>query len=140
MVGALARVARRTPAERRLLAHAMLLHAAVATGVFILSIRSLMALLDRLYALDDRRAGPPTDTIDIVLWAAATAAHRWPREGTCLSHAIVARSLLRRIGVDTTLRIGVHRSRGRFAAHAWLERAGEVIVGGGDAFVPIWGC
>lgn len=49
----------------------------------------------------------------------------------CLTQALVAQCLLRRTGYDTTLRIGVSKDEHAFRAHAWLEREGRVVIGGG---------
>jgi hypothetical protein len=48
----------------------------------------------------------------------------------CLTRALVAQLLLARRYYLTTLRLGVGRSPdGRFEAHAWLERADEIVIG-----------
>lgn len=48
----------------------------------------------------------------------------------CLARALAGSVLLARHGFQTELRIGVRRPDGKFQAHAWLERDGEVLVGG----------
>src|SRR5262245_668615 len=131
---------RRSRADRFLLVHAALLHAAIAIGCRVLPLASLAALLARAYP--HRVSADGAGSIDSrALWAAATAAAFWPSSGTCLSHALTARCLLRRFGCETALRIGVRRgTTSRLDSHAWLERAGAVVVGGDPAgFVPIWG-
>jgi hypothetical protein len=50
---------------------------------------------------------------------------------SCLTKALAAKMLLARNGYDSTLRIGVNSCNG-FAAHAWIERNGEIILGGSD--------
>jgi len=58
---------------------------------------------------------------------------------TCLAVALVAQSLLMRHGYESSFRIGVRRSEDRaFAAHAWLEREGRVIVGGPQSVVATY--
>jgi hypothetical protein len=49
----------------------------------------------------------------------------------CLTQALVAQRFLRQRGYDTTLRIGVAKDGRELLAHAWLEREGRVIIGGG---------
>jgi hypothetical protein len=62
------------------------------------------------------------------LWRLADAvARRAPRRPTCLAQALAVGWLLRRRGIATTLRFGVRRQEGVFAAHAWLECAGQAI-------------
>lgn len=59
------------------------------------------------------------------------AARRCPLGSTCLTRALTGHLLLGRSGYECQLRIGVARSvRGDFEAHAWLERYGQVILGG----------
>jgi hypothetical protein len=66
-----------------------------------------------------------------VLRCAGAAARFMPLPTTCLATAIVVQSLLHRHGYAAQLRIGVRDPvKGRFAAHAWLEYQGAVIVGG----------
>jgi len=65
------------------------------------------------------------------VWAALAAGRCSPLGTTCLTTALVAQALLQRHGYQAKLRIGVRRDlNGAFTAHAWLEREGEVIVGG----------
>ena len=50
---------------------------------------------------------------------------------TCLRQALALWFFLARRGVETELRIGVEKSeKGDFAAHAWVERHGHVLIGG----------
>lgn len=66
-----------------------------------------------------------------VTWAAVAAGRYSPLGTTCLATALVAQAMLQRHGYEARLRIGVRRNlNGEFTAHAWLEREGEVIVGG----------
>jgi hypothetical protein len=56
---------------------------------------------------------------------------RYVPSATCLPRALVANRLLRVRGFPSTVRIGVRRDEnGLFAAHAWLELRGEVVMGG----------
>ena len=69
-----------------------------------------------------------------VLRCCAAAARYAPVGGTCLAEALVAQALLDRHGYATQLKIGVRRpAAGAFAAHAWLEREGAIVVGGPEA-------
>ena len=54
--------------------------------------------------------------------AAAAAAWTLPRP-SCLTRSLVLERMLRRSGLAAELRIGVERSNGNFAAHAWVEHA-----------------
>jgi hypothetical protein len=59
---------------------------------------------------------------------------------SCLTQALAAQILLRRRGYVTELRLGVGRdAAGRFAAHAWLERDGRIVIGAAPVaqFTPL---
>lgn len=73
-------------------------------------------------------------------WAVEAAAQRLLGRRPCLPQALVGQWLLRRAGVETKLKIGVARDESGVRAHAWLEHAGQVVVGGrGSAvlYVPL---
>ena len=77
------------------------------------------------------RPGPPDWTrANLTLWAVHAVARRVLPEKPCLTQALAARTLLRRLGVDTQLRLGAARDGERgFRAHAWLEHDGDVVMG-----------
>ncbi|HET8564163.1 MAG TPA: lasso peptide biosynthesis B2 protein [Candidatus Binatia bacterium] len=50
----------------------------------------------------------------------------------CLHQSLVLWWLLRRQGIESDLRIGVHKTGGSLAAHAWVERLGHVLNGSDD--------
>jgi hypothetical protein len=73
---------------------------------------------------------------DQVIRAAVSAGLHSPVGTTCLATALVAQAMLQRHGADALLRVGVRRDvDGTFRAHAWLEHAGKVVVGGPLAVV-----
>ena len=49
-----------------------------------------------------------------------------PANGSCLRQSLLVWWLLRRKGVPAELRIGVRKQEG-FAAHAWVELAGQPV-------------
>jgi hypothetical protein len=58
----------------------------------------------------------------------------------CLVQALAAKALLSRAGYPTLIRIGVAASEdGKLRAHAWLERDGEIVIGGAgsEGFRPL---
>jgi len=69
-----------------------------------------------------------------------TASRFTPWESKCLVQALVAKIMLRRLGIANTLYLGVVRDgRKGLAAHAWL-RCGEMVVTGGrgrDQFTTV---
>jgi hypothetical protein len=48
---------------------------------------------------------------------------------TCLSRTLAAHFVLSRLGHASVPRIGVSKENGRFAAHAWLECADNIVIG-----------
>jgi hypothetical protein len=50
-------------------------------------------------------------------------------------NALVAEAMLTHYGHPVELRIGVSRNSGTFAAHAWVERDGEIVIGGPESVV-----
>lgn len=72
-------------------------------------------------------------------WLVEVAGRYCPAGTSCLKEALVLSWFLARRGMQTTLRIGVGRQAGAFAAHAWLEQNGRVILGdrGRDAYAPL---
>lgn len=88
-------------------------------------------------------ASPVTNEVDTrverVGVAIARASHRLPWRADCLVQAIAARRWLRRLGVETSLCIGVPDGvQGPFEAHAWLMHGERVITGGNiSSYIPM---
>ncbi|MBZ5555747.1 MAG: lasso peptide biosynthesis B2 protein [Acidobacteriia bacterium] len=133
---------RRPGADRRLLVHALVLYVAIAALLRLIAHRRLTRWLDAVY----RRAPAPVNAVAVeiarVAWAVRTVAARVHIGPSCLTEALTAQYLLRRAGHAAALRIGVARSGGGvarssasapIAAHAWLEHAGRIVVGGDAA-------
>ena len=62
----------------------------------------------------------------------------WPT--SCLRQALALRYFLGRYGVESELRIGVRGGQRDFAAHAWVEKNGVVLIGGeyaGERYVAL---
>lgn len=56
----------------------------------------------------------------------------WPT--SCLRQALLLQVLLARQGLDSQLKIGVRNTAEEgFGAHAWVERNGQVLIGGEHA-------
>jgi hypothetical protein len=64
-----------------------------------------------------------------VAWAVEVAGRRVPKS-TCLVRALAGQRMMARHGYQSALRIGVEHPAAGFAAHAWLEYEGQVILGG----------
>lgn len=113
--------------ERRLLCTSVAL---------LVSCRLLLALsnLDRtrwIVTRLGRVSSPPTRVEDPerITWAVRCADAYLPGSNTCLSTAVVGEALLAAHGYHATVRLGVADPRTEFRAHAWVERAGTVVIG-----------
>jgi len=129
--------ARRPLADTALVTYAIAVHAIVAVLLAALGLKRVTGALDRLSqagATRGRVRGACDRIDDRVVWAVRTATHLVPVGRTCLTEALTARYLVRRHGGDATLRLGVAADRMRpFTAHAWLEAADRIIIGGETA-------
>lgn len=77
------------------------------------------------------RSGRNGAPVERIVWAVRTAS-RWTPGTTCLIAGLALQRMLGRHGHSSELHIGVSRSGGVFAAHAWVERDGRVLVGEGE--------
>lgn len=129
-----------SPDERRLLVYAVILLPLVRASLALSSYRrTAMWLAALMSALPARSgSGERTSHAGVVEFAVATAARRGLVRASCLPRGLVVWALLRRDGVDATLRFGVRRHLGRFEAHAWVEtRQPQVGVPSTGGFVPL---
>lgn len=88
--------------------------------------------IDRKIAAD---AKLPFDGDDIafaqeVAMVVGIAGRRSLAAGSCLRQALALRYFLGRLHIDSDLRIGVRGGQRDFAAHAWVEKDGVVLIGG----------
>jgi hypothetical protein len=78
-------------------------------------------------------AAQPTPAVRQLGWAVRAVSRRVPR-AHCLTQALATQILLARRGSSSLLRIGVARDTDKvFAAHAWVEIEGGILVGGSGA-------
>lgn len=106
--------------NRRLLARALADNVRARVALHFLPIERLRAWATR--------PGRGDLEIERLVWAGRAAARRTPF-ATCLSSALALQRLLARNGHDSELHIGVAGKAGEFAAHAWLERDGRILIG-----------
>ncbi len=73
-----------------------------------------------------------------LVWAVKMTSHHIPCS-TCLTNALTGYSVLSKHGYPSMIKIGVGKSfEGEFEAHAWLEYAGEVVIGESEKeYIPI---
>lgn len=73
--------------------------------------------------------GQGSHSLNKIIWSIELASRYSPIPQTCLSRALVAQRILRQNGHDARLCIGAKKIEGRFQAHAWIENAGEIVLG-----------
>lgn len=79
------------------------------------------------------------DDVGWVRWAVDDIGSRKWMSAACLPRALAAQGMLRSRGISSTLCLGVARTEGGLAAHAWIELAKEIIVGadGADGYARL---
>jgi hypothetical protein len=126
----LAKLRALTGAERRLLIVSCMATPLVALGFSLFGFRRVHAVMSRW----PRPAGTPFPTAEAA-WARARSAARvvsiaagsGPVRATCLRRSLLLWWLLRRDGIETSLRVGVNRDGGTLSAHAWVEYRGRPL-------------
>lgn len=94
-------------------------------GLRFFGLQRFQAWLDRSPVADRQ----PLNLDEVVAIGAAVniAASHAPGPVTCLTRSLLLRGFLRRLGTDSELSVGVQIAGGEFAAHAWVEMAGQPI-------------
>jgi hypothetical protein len=85
------------------------------------------------------RPSPSVVAPDRIAWAVVVVSSYVPA-ASCLTQALAAQALLARRGCPAQLQIGVARgAHGQLEAHAWVEVAGQAILGGSirDRYIPL---
>lgn len=119
-------------ADQRLVAVSTLLLAAIRLLLWILPSRVILSGARRLVEVPDRST-PRRPAIDRLVWAISTSSSRIPH-ASCLTQAIATQLLFRRYGYGSRLCLGVAPDgRGGFRAHAWVERQGQIVIGGEES-------
>jgi hypothetical protein len=126
MPGLLRSYARLSRVERRLAVRAFALVVGFRLALWTLPARRVLAAAPRPRTRPAHAGISP----DRMAWLVRAGARRVP-DASCLTRALAARWLLAEASLDSTLHFGHRRDeRGAFAAHAWLEHEGRVLVGG----------
>ncbi len=120
-----------SPVERRLLKDAAFVLGSVRLGLWLLPFQTVQRTLGRLLRrrTPGRLTAPAVPSSDRIAWAIGVAS-RWIPLCTCLVQAVATHHLLTRYGRRSTLYIGVAKKKGLPPeGHAWVECAGEIVVG-----------
>lgn len=133
----LARLVSLSGTERRVLRQATIRVAVVRLWLSLYPIERVMSGV-RLRSVKELRPAP---TVTTLVWAVQAASRRLLKKNPCLTEALALWWLLRQYGYEGQIRIGVARDGGsHFEAHAWVERDGQVLIGGAQApteYVPL---
>jgi len=130
----LRKFAARSWPDKVLLVRAFALVSTVRLGLWALPYRTVQRLVGRTLVRRENAGATPQEERSYqrrVVGAVEAVGRRLLGDKPCLTQALVAQRFLRQRGYDTTLRIGVAKDGRELLAHAWLEREGRVIIGGG---------
>jgi len=115
-----------------LLAHVTVLTSTIRIVLTFVSLRTTVRSLRQLADKLPRTTKSPRNYRERAAWAAHVVGHCLLPKRPCLTQALVLQYLLLRRGDKTTeLKIGVARGGDDgIRAHAWVEKNGEVLIGG----------
>lgn len=100
-------------------------------GLLILPYRWVTSCLDRTSIVKKGVGTGDMSSLTHLTWATQAMGRRMLGDKPCLPQALALQWLLRRRCIRTELHIGVRRQgEHKLDAHAWLEKEGQVIIGG----------
>ena len=114
-------------ADRGLLLGVLACLPAVAAALRVFGLRRVCRILSGAAATERRARADDAGKAQAVGRLVDIAARRGVGRPTCLARSVTLWWLLRRRGIDSTIRIGVRTVEGRMEAHAWVEHAGLVL-------------
>lgn len=116
---------------RRVLVPATLMVGLLRLALFCLPYRTVRRLVERSSARTTARVFDVPGYQAQLVWAVHTAGRYLLGDKPCLPEALAVQWFLRRRGLEATLNIGVRKNPEEgFAAHAWVEQGGTVLIGG----------
>jgi hypothetical protein len=137
-MGRLHKVSRLSRQDWTILVQAWTLLLFLDIALRLLPFRSVLARCDRSRCRQAPAGGRPPSA-ERCAWLVELAGRCHLIRSTCLKQALALSFLLKRLGMRTTLRIGVSRETGDFQAHAWLEEGDRIIFGSqeGRTYEPL---
>ena len=113
--------------ERFLLLSAFFYLAAARIALWVFPLQKIVKRAETLKVSKTFSASP-----EKIASAIGVVSRRLPGLRNCLVQALAGQVFLARQGHISQIRIGVARKQdGQFQAHAWVEYAGQIIIGGG---------
>lgn len=128
--------------ERALLLRSLTAVVAMRAGLWTIPFARARRLADAMsYPMRASSSGVRPSP-EKIAWAVATASRAVPGGGNCLVRALATGIVLKRYLYPSELKFGVAKpADGHFAAHAWLESGGIVVMGDFelDRYMPLGG-
>ena len=128
------------PKKRSLVIRAALFLCLAKVSLVFLPFRFVRRFLNFLSPSPVSGASRNPSVCSEIGWAVAAAGWVIPGGRSCLPQALTAEMLLRWHGFPVRLQIGVAcNEEEKFQAHAWVESAGQVVIGGSalTSFTPL---
>ncbi len=121
------RFRRLAPEERALLPRLVLLVAGIRVALWVVDCATVRRWLRATWLPAAFPANMNRLTPERLAWAVRTACRAVPF-ATCLTQSLALQFLLACSGRRSSIRIGVAKPEGRFAAHAWIECSGQTLL------------
>lgn len=119
--------------QRHALIKAFLLLGLIRLGLWLVPFRKLYQWLVRWsepISLPVHPPSPSAKPVRLAIWAVETSCIYMPTQPKCLARALAVFFLVRRRGMQPSLKIGVMKSSDQgIAAHAWIEIDGQAVIG-----------
>ena len=100
----------------------------IRIGLWLFPFKSLNKWLSHFDSADTENSEADWTIIDNVV-KSVKACSRYVPYASCLTQALATRRLLEMKGQHSQLKIGVKKDNEQFAAHAWIEIDGRIIIG-----------
>lgn len=124
-MNAIRKFARLNAHDRRLVLRAMAILLCLRVTLRLIPIRWM-------YRIRPHALGPPAaEETDRLVWSVTCASQGVPRP-TCLVQALALHFLMTRAGNESRVQIGFTNQNGTLDGHAWVESAGQILLGGPD--------
>jgi hypothetical protein len=128
MIGHAARIARLSPADRRMAAEAVLALGLAALVVAVCPFRWIAGFV-RFPERAVSTQSEPRCAVARVRWAVSACSRRVPWRAKCLEQALAAQWMLRRRSVPAVIHYGIVKRVERLAAHAWVSAGSTPVIG-----------
>lgn len=130
-MGRLGNFLRLPPSERWLLVRVTFLLGTTHFALRLLPFRKIYRWMERAGRSEGRHINHQKLSAELICSVVNRSGRYFLGADSCFPQALVGEMLLERYGYPSTLRIGVIKSQsGELKAHAWVEKDGNVVIGG----------